>query len=201
MSGAILVTAIGQAGGSKAAAAALACAGAKPDRPSLLVDVGGPPPRPALVASPGARDLERRLTLHRPGLRAAARGQTCHLAVASDVRRDEHMRAVLPLMRGSLAVLHLPSRALRELLDGAAAEATAVLLRADLDRDRALTALVAADLIRRGLIVRVLDRPLTWIPARRALFGALSAEAPGALPGRLLARLLDVSSNAAGSAD
>jgi len=199
MSGAILVTAIGKASGAKAAAAALACASAAPDRPTLLVDVGGPPPRPALMTSPGARDLERRLALHRPGSRAAARGQTCHLAIGDDADRDEYLRAVLPLVRGSRAVLHLPSRALHEILEGTAVKAAAVLLRADLDRDRALAALAAADLIRRGLAVRVLDRPLAWIPARRALFGALPAEAPGGLPGRLLDRLLDVSSNAAES--
>jgi hypothetical protein len=200
MSGAIVVTAIGEAGGSKAAAAALACAGAEPDRPALLVDVGGPPPRPALVSSPGARDLERRLSLHRPGLRVAARGQTCHLAVADDTHLEEHLRAVLPLVRGSLAVLHLPPGTLREVLEDAAVEAAGVLLRADLDHDRALTALATADLIRRGLAVRVLDRPLAWIPARRALFGVLPGGAPGGLPERLLDRLLDVSSKTAEAA-
>jgi hypothetical protein len=200
MSGTILVTAIGQASGAKAAAAALACASAEPDRPTLLVDVGGPPPRPALMVSPGARDLERRLAHHRPGLRAAARGQTCHLTIGDDADRDEHLRAILPLVRGSLAVLHLPSRALHDVLEGTVVKAAAVLLRADLDRDRALTALAAADLIRRGLAVRVLDRPLAWIPARRALFGALPADAPGGLQGRLCDRLLDVSLKTAGSA-
>lgn len=198
MSGAVLATAIGRASGAKAAAAALACAGAEPDRPALLIDLGGSPPRPALMASPGARDLERRLALHRPALRAAARGQTCHLAIGDDADRDEHLQAVLPLVRGSLAVLHLPLRGLHDILEGTAVEAATVLLRADLDRDRALTALAAADLIRRGLTVRVLGRPLAWVPARRALFGALPADAPGGLSGRLLDRLLDVSSNTAG---
>jgi hypothetical protein len=197
MSGAIIVTAIGEANGSKAAAAARACVGGEPDRPALLVDVGGPSPRAALMASPGARDLERRLTLHRPGLRAAARGQTCHLAVADDTHLEEHLRAVLPLVRELLAVLHLPPGTLHEVLEGVVVEAAGVLLRADLDRDRALTALAAADLIRRGLAVRVLSRPLTWIPARRALFGVLPGEAPGGIPERLLDSLLDVSSKTA----
>ena len=76
----VLVTAVGDASGSKAAAAALACAGSDPDRPGLLIDVGGRPPRPTLIASAGARELEERLAAHLPQLRAASRGQTCHLA-------------------------------------------------------------------------------------------------------------------------
>jgi hypothetical protein len=185
----VLATAVGVASGSKAAAAALACAGSDPDRPGLLIDVGGRPPRPTLVASSGARALEERLAVHLPGLRAASRGQTCHLAVASDEAPFERVRAALPLVRDSVAVVHLAPALLQPAL-AEGVDPTAALLRADLASDRALTALAVRDLLDHDLRVAVLKRPLAWIPARRALFGVLPPAAPGGLPRRMLDSLL-----------
>jgi hypothetical protein len=185
----ILTTAVGQATGSRAAAAALACAGSEPDCPALLVDGVGARPRPALFASPGARRLEERLAAHRPDLPVASRGQICHAAFGNGAR-EEILRSVLPLARDSLAVVLLPAGEVHEVADGLGAELAGVLLRADLPRDRALTALAAAGLIRRGITVRVLARPLAWIPARRALFGVLPTATTGGLPPRLCERLL-----------
>lgn len=183
MSGAvILVSAVARAGGSKAAAAALACAGSDPDRPGLLIDAGGRPPRPTLVASAGARALEERLAVHLPGLRAASRGQICHLAVPADPSAFEPIRAALPLVRDSVAIVHLSPLLLRKAVGGPELGATGVLLHADLDSDRALTALAAGDLIGHGFAVRILKQPLAWVSARRALFGALPAGSPGGLP-------------------
>jgi hypothetical protein len=167
----ILVTAVGGASGSKAAAAALACTGSEPDRPGLLIDVGGRAPRPTLVASVAARQLEERLAVHLPQLRAASRGQTCHLAVGDDPGAFESIRSALPLVRESAAAVHLPPARLREALGKAGIPVTGVLLRADLDADRALTALAVRDLLGHGLCVKILKRPLSWAPARRALFG------------------------------
>lgn len=178
----ILVTAVGAASGSKAAAAALACAGSEPDRPGLLIDVGGRAPRPTLIASAGARELEERLVLHLPQLRAASRGQTCHLAVADDRADFESLRAALPLARDSVAVIHLPPALLQAALGEAGIQVSGVMLRADLGRDRALAALTIHDLVCRGLRVKVLGRPLSWVPARRALFGVMPPSAPGGLP-------------------
>ncbi len=177
----ILVSAVGKAGGSKAAAAALACAGSDPDRPGLLIDAGGRPPRPTLVASTGARALEERLAVHLPGLRAASRGQTCHLAVPGDPSAFGSIRAALPLVRDAVAVVHLSPSLLRDAVEGPEFGATGVLLHADLDSDRALAALAVKDLIGHGLAVRVPRRPLAWVSARRALFGALPAGSPGGL--------------------
>lgn len=185
----ILTTAVGQASGSGAAAAALACAGSEPDRPALLVDGVGARPRPALFASPGARQLEERLAAHRPDLPAASRGQICHVALGNDAR-EEALRSVLPLARDSLAVVLLPAGEVNEVADGLGVELAGILLRADLPRDRALTALAAAGLIGLGITVRVLARPLPWISARRALFGVLPADAPAGLPARLREQLL-----------
>ncbi|MFN8162886.1 MAG: hypothetical protein U0R26_03470 [Solirubrobacterales bacterium] len=54
------------------------------------------------------------------------------------------------------------------------------LLRADIESERALLALVVRDLIAHGLTVSVLKRRLGWVAERRALFGALPPDAPGA---------------------
>jgi hypothetical protein len=178
----VLATWAGEASGSRAAAAALACAGSEPDRPGLLVDLGGRPPRPTLVASTGARELEERLAAHMPDARVASRGQTCHLALPAGEDGLERLPAALPLVRDSVAVVHLPPALLQPALAEPRIGATGVLLRADLAGNRALTGLAVRDLLARGLRVAVLKRPLAWIPARRALFGVLPAAAPGGLP-------------------
>jgi len=187
----ILVAAVGAASGSRAAAAALACAGSEPDRPGLLVDVGGRPPRPTLVASSGARELEERLTAHLPELRVVSRGGTCHLAMSGDAAALERLSAVLPLVRETLAVLHVPPSVFQGILQVGGVEPSGVLLRAELDSDRALTALVVREIRQRNLPVRVLKRPLAWVPARRALFGVLLPDSPGGLPSRLRETLLE----------
>ena len=187
----ILATAVGAASGSKAAAAALACAGSEPDRPGLLIDVGGRVPRPTLVASAGARELEERLAIHLPQLRAASRGQTCHLTVADEPEAFESMRAALPLVRDSVAVIHLPPARLQEALADTGLRPSGAMLRADLDQDRALTALAVRELVGRGLRTKVLKHALGWVPARRALFGVLPPGAPGGLPAAVLDSLLE----------
>jgi hypothetical protein len=186
----VLVTAVGEASGSKAAAAALACAGSESDRPGLLIDLGGRAPRPTLAASAGAREMEERLAVHMPEARAASRGQTCHLALPADAGGLERVRAALPLVRNSVGVLHLPPSLLQQTLAEPRIRVSGVLLRADLQHDRALTALAVAELLDRGLTVAVHKRPLAWIPSRRALFGVLPAGTSGGLPNRVSERLL-----------
>jgi hypothetical protein len=185
----VLATAAGEAEGSRGAAAALACAGADVDLAALLVDVGGRAPRPTLIATAAAQKLEERLGAHLPDARVAARGQVCHLAVAADREGLEAAAAAVDAVRGSLAVVHLPSRLLQAALDGPAPRATGVLLRADLPADRALVALTARDLLGRGLAVGVVKHRLGWVAERRALFGALPAGSPGGLPDGLVRRL------------
>ena len=194
MTGAVvLATWVGEASGSKAAAAALACAGSEPDRPGLLIDVGGRAPRPTLVASAGARELEERLAVHLPRLRAASRGQTCHLTVVDDAAAFESVRAALPLVRDSVAVIHLPAARLQEAIGEAGIRAGGAMLRADLDLDvdRALAALAVRDLVCHGLRTKVVRSPLAWVPARRALFGVLPPGAPGGVPAVMSNSLLE----------
>lgn len=187
----VLVTAVGEAEGSRGAAAALACAGADVDLATLLVEVGGRAPRPTLLASAAARQLEERLVAHLPQVRVAARGQVCHLAVPADPEGLEAASAAVTVNRDALAVLHLPPALLRHSLDESLGpDPSGILLRADLAADRALLALVVRDLMGRDLAVAVLKQRLSWIAERRALFGSLGANVTGGLPLRLGEKLL-----------
>ena len=186
----VLVTWVGAAAGSRAAAAALACAASKPERAALLIDLDeGRSPRSSLIATAGARDLEARVAAHMSDAAVASRGQICHLKLPADPAGVEQVPAALPLARESAAVILLPPRLLQPLLEEPTVRPAAALLRADLSEERALTALAARDLMARGLRVAVLKRPLGWLVARCALFGVL----PGAeaFPARMWERLLN----------
>jgi hypothetical protein len=187
----VLVTAVGQAEGSRGAAAALSCAGADVDLATLFVDVGGKAPRPTLLASAASRRLEERLAAHLPQARVAARGQVCHLAVPADPEGLEAASAAVTVARGALAVLHLPPALLQPSLgERLGPEPSGALLCADLAADRALLALVVRDLMARDLAVAVLKQRLSWIAERRALFGSLTSDAAGGLSPRLRRRVL-----------
>ncbi len=187
----ICVTRVGRAEGSREAAAALACAGAEPDRPALLIELSdGRAPRPTLVASAAARRLEERLVAHLPEAKVASRGRCCHLALPADQSGIEVLGAAAAVGRDLACVLHLPPDLLQPVLEAPGLALTAALLRADLAEDRALTALAARDLIGRGLRVAVLKRPLGWVASRQALFGVLAVNGGAALPIRLAERLL-----------
>jgi hypothetical protein len=184
---AVLVSRVGEADGSRAIAAALACAGSDPDRAALLLELtDGRAPRPALVASAAARALEERLAAHLPEAAVASRGTLCHLTLPDSREGLDRAPAALALVRDSLGVVLVPPGLLQAATESRGLRAATVVLRADLSRDRALTALAARDLIARGVAVAVAKRPLAWVPSRRALFGALPAGASGGLPARLL---------------
>lgn len=186
----VLVASVGEAEGSRGAAAALACSRADVDVAALLVDIGGRAPRPTLIASAAAQKLEERLRAHLPQVRVAARGQICHLVVSVDPEGLDIALAAAAVARGMTAAVHVPPQLLQTAL-GAESKLrpSGVLLRADLREDRALVALTARDLIERGLAVGVLKRRLGWVAERRALFGALPPGSPGGLPERLVRRL------------
>lgn len=196
----VLVTAVGEAEGSRGVAAALACAAADVDQAALLVEVGGRAPRPTLLASAAARRLEERLVAHLPGVRVAARGQLCCVAVPGEEQGLASASAAVTVARGALAVLHLPPALLRALLsDVAAPDPSAVLLRADLPADRPLLALAVRDLLDRGLGVAVVKQRLGWVAERRALFGSLPPDGAGGLPERTLDRLMSHGGYSAGN--
>src|SRR5262245_42276913 len=98
----VLVTRVGAASDSRAAAAALACAASEPDRAALLIDLeDGRPPRPGLIATAAARRLEERLVAHLPEAGVASRGLICRLQLPPDESGVERIGAALPLARGS----------------------------------------------------------------------------------------------------
>jgi hypothetical protein len=187
----VLVSAVGEAEGSRGAAAALACVAGEPDTAALLVDIGGRPPRPTLIASAAAQKLEERLSAHLAGARVAARGQVCRLALAADLTGLESAAAAAAVARGACVVIHLPPELLQEALAHPGLCPSAALLRAELQDDRALVALVVRDLLQRGLAASVLKRRLSWVAERRALFGALTAGSPGGLSERTARRLVE----------
>jgi hypothetical protein len=183
----VLVSRVGEADGARAVAAALACAGSDPDRAALLLELTeGRAPRPALVASAAARGLEERLGAHLPEAAVASRGALCNLSLPATREGLDRAPAALALVRDSVGVVLVPPRLLQAATESPALRAGTVVLRADLGRDRALTALAARGLIAGGVAVAVAKRPLAWVPSRRALFGALPAGAPGGLPDRML---------------
>jgi hypothetical protein len=187
--GVAAVAPVGEAEGARGAAAALACARADLDLAPLLIDVGGRAPRPTLIASAAARQLEERLARHLPGCRVAARGQVCHLAVPTDSEGLDLASAAATVARDPGTVLHLPPELLQDALDHPGLRPAAALIRADLEADRALTALAVRELLGRGLTVGVLKQRLGWVAERRAFFGVLPPGAPAGLPARLVRRL------------
>lgn len=191
MSAVVIVARVGAAGGARAAAAALACAGAEPDRAGLLVDLdSGRPPRPSLIATGAARELEERLVAHLPEAAVASRGRICQLTLPSDEAGLERVGAALAIGRDGIAAVNLAPHLVQEALVGPIRPSGA-LLRADLAEDRALTALAVGDLLEHGVRPAVMKRPLGWIAARRALAGALVPGAGGAaLPQPACTRLL-----------
>ena len=188
----VLVSAVGEAEGARAAAAALACAGADPDRAAIFIDVGGRPPRPTLLASAPARELEERLVAHLPAPRVAARGQVCHLALSADAEGFAVAAAAETVAREAVAVLHVPSEHVQALLaDPLGSRLTGALLRADLAQERPLVALAVSELRGRGLAVGVLKRRLRLggrapRPVRDA--GARRCRRAAGLPDRAPAR-------------
>jgi len=189
----VLVTRVGEAVGSKPAAAALACAASEPDRAALLLDLAdGRAPRPSLIATAGARALEERLAAHMPDAPVGSRGSICHLKLPADEAGIERIAAALPLVRESAGIVHLPPSLLRPVLDEPHIRPAAALLRADLTKDRALAALATRDLMAQGLRVAVFKRAPDWLSVQASLLG-LPLRFGQALPARLSDRLLGVS--------
>jgi transglycosylase-like protein with SLT domain/D-alanyl-D-alanine carboxypeptidase-like protein/putative Flp pilus-assembly TadE/G-like protein len=170
----VIATAVGDAGGGAALAAAVGVVRAVASgRAALVADFAPREGRlgPTLLASTEARRLEE--LLRERGLEAAAaRGHLCSLQMKDEAASLDALAAALASATGASAVLvHLRPGLWQAALDHPAIAPRAGLLRAELPADRPLTALAVRDLWQRGVRVRVVARPLGRIASRRALAG------------------------------
>ena len=188
---AAVVTSVGDAKGSTAVAAALAGAAASDARAGLVVDLASQrSPRPTIVASAAAGALADAVESTIPEAPAAARGRICHLCLGSDELEDR-LEAVAAIPEASPLVVHAPPELFRRVLSHEGLGVDAALLRADLGRERALTGLLARDLLSRGVRVWVAKQPLSWLSGRMALCGIPSGGRGESRQAKLMRRLLD----------
>lgn len=191
----VLVTAVGGADGSRAAAAAVACEAAEVEGSALLIDLGGPAPPPTLIAARAATELEERM---RGGFGAvvAARGKFCQLSLPADRQGIETAARAAELAGKCPVVIHLPHSLLGSAIEAARKNLAppGVLLRADLATDRSAVSRCVRALRAMGLDPVVLKERLDWVTERRALFGGTQPE--HGLPARLTRRLLHPAASA-----
>ena len=173
-------------------AATLAVAAARSDQLScLLVEVvsGDSAHRsPTLLASAEARAVEGRL--RDSGMEASSRGHICSVSL-SDERWDEvGPTALVDLAMPSRVVFSLGAEIpyqrasdLGEVLAGCVA-----LL--DLPEERSLGALVAAEMLDRGIAVKVTGRQPGPVAARRALAGVMPGGAAEQYAQRVVSQLV-----------
>jgi len=185
----LLSTELGAARGGLAVAAAVGVALAADADGVLLAELGAERSRgPTMLASAAARELEE--AIRGQGFdRAAARGRLCWIGLpAGEEWLDQLARALGAAP--AAAVVHVPARLWPVALDEPALRWRSGLLRADLPRDRALTALAVIELRERRLPARVATRPLGRVASRRALAGLEAGGAAADRVGRLARGLL-----------
>jgi hypothetical protein len=179
----VVVSSLGDVAGSRAAAAALACAGIGDARAPLFIDLAGMPPRPTLLSTPAAQALAERLAESVPSAAAATRGGFCQIALPVGIEGFAMVASAVEVGDGAPAVIHATGDRLTALLEGAfAPRISAALLRSGGGVEQACEAPLVAELLRLGLGVTLLDRRLKWQTERRALFGALRAKDLHELP-------------------
>jgi len=187
----VIVTGVGEAPRSEAAAALLAVEAASAEGSALLLELDPPRPRrPAVLAATGARELEELLARLVPEASPAARGRLCCVALPGG---EAGLAAAGVALREAgedvPSVLWARGETFRDAVEDPGLAPAGVLLRADLQRDRALSALLVRDLLGRGLAVRVAKRTPDRFASWRALAG-MSAGGDTFVPGRqLLGRL------------
>ena len=169
----LVCTRVGGARRVDAAGAAVAVARevASPEG-TLVLDLraAAAPPRGTLLASAEARGLER--TCREAGaLRAAARGRILLAAPLEDCPVEEAVAHALEPMLGAALVVALCDGADFRPLLAAAPGRRSALIRAEPGEDRALLALAAGELIEEAIPVKVWNRPIGLVPARRAFAG------------------------------
>jgi hypothetical protein len=182
------------AGGGLAAAAAvavsLAATAGAGGRGVLMVEASSERRRgPTMLASEGARRLERLLC--EGGVDAAARGRLCWLCLEKEADPTEGLAMALSVAGDAGAVVaHLPGALWRAALESPEFGAAAGVLRAELPRQRSLTALAVRELRDAGLRARVASRAPGPVAARRVTSGLEPGGQASARAARLARGLL-----------
>ncbi len=197
----IVCSTIGDARGANAAAAGLAVAataGRSPEDPgTLVIDLrrSARVMRGSVLASASARSVESLCRAH-PGLRAAARGRVCFAVPIAGRESGAVGRAELlsdlvsPGLGIGLVVAICDPIDFRSLVDPAVCSRRSALLKATRGVDRALIALLAAELRGEGVPCKVWVPVIGPVGARRALAGLEPGGESGRRAGRLAAALL-----------
>jgi hypothetical protein len=163
------------AGGGLAAAASvavsLAATGAAGARGVLMVEAAAERNRgPTMLASEGARRLER--ALGEAGIQAAARGRLCWLCLERESSAFEDLTAAVGTAVDARAVVtHLPGSLWRAAVGCAELGVGAGVLRAELPRQRTLTALAVRELRDAGIQARIFSCAPGPVAARRVISG------------------------------
>lgn len=179
----MVVAPLGEATGSRAVAAALACAGIGESGAPIFLDVGGREARPTLLASAGAKELEELLAAHLPQGAAAARGGFCQVTLPADSRGLRAAATAVAVAGSVPTVVHVRREGLRAFLDAPLGScASAAVLCSGGETGRAVAVPTALEVLGRGLAVALMERRLDWVTERRALFGGIRKDHLGGLP-------------------
>ena len=173
-------------------AATLAVAAARNDQLScLLVEMVSEESAhrsPTLLASAEARAIESRL--RHAGLEAASRGHICSTSLTDERWEEAGPLALIEHAMPSRVVFSfgadIPYRRISEL--GADIAGCVALL--DLPAERSLGALVAAEMLARGIAVKVTGRQPGLVAARRALAGVVPGGAAEQYAERVVSQLV-----------
>ncbi len=183
VSGAERRASLGLAAAVAVEGAALAGAG------TLLLELGEGAQRrgPTLLAAPSARRIEE--GLRREGLRGAARGQVCHLALEDPGEGYGAAATATAAGEAELVVVHVPGSLWVQALDWGLPNAGGCLL-VSLPAERSLAALAVGEMGARGLPAGIATEAPGPLAARRALAGARPGGGVSATARRIVRRLL-----------
>jgi Transglycosylase SLT domain/D-alanyl-D-alanine carboxypeptidase len=199
----VICSAVGEAGGAPAAAAALGVAATRAldssegSRGVMVIDfrASARPARGSVLASTEARSLEE-ICGQRRDLRAAARGRLCFAIPSGRPTRSERVAMLADLLAPELGagvvVAVCDPADFRSLTDRSVSPRRSALLKGSRGRDRPLIAMLAAELRREGVPMKVWVPPLGPVAVRRALAGLDAGGDSGRRAERLLSALLGI---------
>lgn len=142
---------------------------------------------PTLLASAEARAIEARL--RGKGLEAASRGHICSISLTEERWEEVGPPALVELAMPSRVVFSFGSEAPHRRISELGDEPGGCVALLDLPAERPLGALVAAEMLERGIPVKVTDRQPGPVATRRALAGVMPGGAAEQYAQRVVAHL------------